>query len=385
MDLGKAKSSSSHPDNSTESKTAQPANRRTNIRYVPIAELKNGSRVEACYLIENATIRNRKDGGQYLTLVLRDATGKANGIAWDNFEGFTNGAIREKDFGIVSAEVSQYNGQLQLKVSKIERVADEAVDGTYFLPRTAVPQAVLDQRLDDYLNSVSDSDYRALLDMILGQPEVRKRFRLAPSAVAMHQAYLGGLMEHTLNVVDNAVAIARNYPTANRDLIVTAGLLHDIGKITELSYEKKIAYTDVGRLLGHISIGFGLVERYATRIPDFPLEKKILLQHLIISHHGVQEYGSPECPKTLEAVILHHADVTDAQISNYLEFVASSRNTGTRWEYSKMFERFMFAGGPLDGLDVTERIMQGADETAAASRGEAEDFFSAIEDTSGSE
>jgi 3'-5' exoribonuclease len=152
--------------------------------------------------------------------------------------------------------------------------------------------------------------------------------------------------------------MADNYPSANRSMLIAGGLLHDIGKIVEFTYEKKIAYSDAGRLLGHISIGNAMVECHCMRLESFPVAKKVLLQHMVLSHHGLMEYGSPKCPATLEALILHHADLLDAQLSNFLEFAHNASRTGTRWEYSNMFERHMFGGTDIldDNCDLMREV-----------------------------
>jgi 3'-5' exoribonuclease len=314
-------------------------------KYLRISELKSGSKVDACYLLQNFQVRPKKDGSTFVTLVLKDATGKMTGVMWDNFDALVSGAIRENDFVDVSGEVLTYNNQLQFKISKIRKVDDSEVDGSHFLPVSPVPLAELERTLAELIEQIEDPDLRRLIDAIFGNPQFMERFRRAPSAVSMHQAYIGGLFEHTLLVVRNALKIAEIYPAANRSLLITAGLLHDLGKTMEFVYEKKITYSDVGRLLGHISMGNALIEVQCARLRDFPLAKKVLVQHIILSHHGILEYGSPKRPKTLEAIILHHADLIDAQLSNFFENTSNAARSGSRWEFSNMFDRYLFGGG----------------------------------------
>ncbi|MBX7245854.1 MAG: HD domain-containing protein [Candidatus Sumerlaeaceae bacterium] len=311
-------------------------------KYLKISELKSGTKVEACYLLQNFQVRPKKDGGNFVTLVLRDATGKLTGVMWDNFDSLTAGLIKENDFVEVAGDVLTYNGQLQFKATRVTKVPDDEVDGSYFMPRTQVPMAELEATLADLRGQIKDADYKLLIDTIFASSEFMDRFRRAPSAVSMHQAFLGGLFEHTLCVVKNALKIADNYPQANRSLLICAGLLHDIGKTVEFSYEKKIVYCDVGRLLGHISIGNAMVEVQCSRLPNFPMGKKVLVQHMILSHHGFLEFGSPKLPQTLEALILHHADLIDAQLANFIENMYSGEESGARWEYSNMLERQIY-------------------------------------------
>jgi len=299
------------------------------------------------YLLANFQIRPKKDGSSYVTMVLKDATGKITGVMWDNFTVITSGAIKENDYVEVGAEVNLYNGQPQMRVHRITQVNDSEVDTTFFLPRSPRSPEEMDEEVRNFIQQVQDNDYRRLLDCVFCNDTVWEKFRLAPSAVSMHQAYLGGLIDHTLCVTKNALKMADNYPAANRDLLITGALLHDIGKIIEFSYDRKIAYSDAGRLLGHISIGNSMIELHCHHVENFPVQKKILLQHMILSHHGHLEYGSPRCPSTLEALILHHADLLDAQMSNFMEYTEHAARTGTRWEYNSMFERHMFSGGDL--------------------------------------
>lgn len=331
-------------------------------KYVRIADLQSGTKVEACFLLHNFQIRPKKDGSNFATLALRDATGKISGIMWDNFDALLSGGIKDNDFVDVTGEVLTYNSQLQLKVARIVRVPDSEVDASFFLPVCPVPVPEMERELRALIEGIADADYRRLVQSIFNNGPFMERFRRAPSAVSMHQAYLGGLLEHTLCVTRNALKIAENYPSTNVSLLTAGALLHDIGKTIEFTYEKKIAYSDVGRLLGHISIGNAMIEVHCSHMPDLPMAKKVLVQHLVLSHHGLMEYGSPKCPATLEALILHHADQLDAQLSNYVEYSTNARKSGIRWEYSHMFDRHMFGGtGELiEGSDLMRDLTYGS-------------------------
>ncbi|MCX7717082.1 MAG: HD domain-containing protein [Candidatus Sumerlaeaceae bacterium] len=337
------------------------------LKYVPISELQSGTRILAVYLLQNPQVRNKKDGGSFASMILRDATGRIPCVMWDGFDGLSTGQIKENDFVEISGEVVTYNGQMQIKAGRIRKVRDEDVDETRFLPVSPVPVADMERDLAALIAQITDPDLSRLVKAIFSNEELMSRFRRAPSAVSMHQAYLGGLLEHTLCVVKNALKIADNYPQANRSLLIAAGLLHDLGKTMEFVYDKKIAYSDVGRLLGHISMGNALVEVQCSKMPGFPPAKKVLVQHIILSHHGMLEFGSPKRPKTLEAIILHHADLIDAQISNYQEAVANAARTGNRWEYSAMFERYLMLaeGDDVEGSDLMRQLVY-ANEPAAA-------------------
>lgn len=321
-----------------------------------IADLKPGTKVESVFLLHNYQQRPKKDGTNFVTMALKDASGKITGIMWDNFHNLTSGSIKENDFVEVLGEVLTYNNQLQFKVAKLTKVNDAEVDSSHFMAVCPVPLPEMQKELAARIDEVKDADYKSLLKSVFSNASFYEKFCRAPSGVSMHQAYISGLIEHTLCVTRNALNMADNYPQASRDMLITGALLHDIGKVIEFTYDKKIAYSDAGRLLGHISIGNAMVECHCSRIEDFPMAKKVLLQHMVLSHHGFQEFGSPRCPATLEALILHHADILDAQLSNFVEFSHNAVKTGTRWEYSNMFERHMFGGGMA--LDNACNIMK---------------------------
>ncbi len=349
---------------------------------VAVMNLRSGDRVDGVYLLDNYQIRPRKDGGSFLTMVLRDATGKITGVMWDNFDQFVNKAIRENDYIKIQGDVRSHQNQLQIHVSKVEKVPDETIDPEEFLPVTPYSIEQLESEFWALVREIRDADVQQLLQAIFGKPKLWKQFKRAPSAVAMHQAYLGGLLEHTVMVAKNALRIAENYPAVNKDILLAGALLHDIGKTLEFSYDKKIAYTDMGRLIGHIPMGYAMIEYEAARLGSLPAQKKVLIQHIVLSHHGYLEFGSPKQPHTLEAIIVHHADQLDAQISNFLEPRAGA-SSSSKWEYSPMFERVMYSGTHED-LEVTELLralgyslgLQGKKKDDRAELQPTEDLFS---------
>ncbi len=324
--------------------------------HLDIVNLRPGDFVDSIYLLEDFQIRPRRDGGSFLTMVLRDATGKITGIMWENFGTFRSGAIRESDYVRVTGEVLTHQNQLQIRVSKVEKVSDDAVNPEDFLPVTPYPIEELEKEFWRFVAEIQDTEVESLVRSMFGKPRFWSKFRRAPSAVTMHQAYLGGLLEHTVGVTRNALRIAENYPTANRDLVLAGALLHDIGKTIEFCYDKKIAYTDIGRLIGHIPMGYAMIEYEAARLRTLSPRKKVLIQHIVLSHHGYLEFGSPKQPLTVEALIVHHADQLDAQLSTCLESAQRS-GANLKWEYHPMFERFMYTGS-VDALDALELLRE---------------------------
>lgn len=326
-------------------------------KRIPIENLQEGMEVESVFVIRSIEKSKKRNGEDFIRLVLSDATGEINAVAWDNIEGFLNDKIIQQDFIRVKGVIGRFQNQLQLKVLKAEKVNKTEIDLSEFVPITPFDIEQLKQTLFDFIERVKDSDYRRVLDAFFKDAEFLKEFCHAPSAKTMHQAYVGGLLEHTVGVCKNAVAIADNYPGCNYDLLITGALLHDIGKTKEFQITHTIDYTDDGRLRGHIIIGIEMLTRKLEAQPDFPTEKRILLEHLILSHHGQREWGSPRRPKTMEALILHWADYIDAYMSTYLEVVKKCKDKGVRWsDWNRMFERYLFAGfeEPLEALAPKE-------------------------------
>jgi 3'-5' exoribonuclease len=170
-----------------------------------------------------------------------------------------------------------------------------------------------------------------------------KKFKLAPAAKAVHHVYIGGLVEHTLSVVQLILLIGPRYRGINQDLLITGGILHDIGKIAELSFDRTFDYTDPGRLLGHIILTVQMIDEKIRIIPEFPEELSTLLEHIVLSHHGEYAFGSPKLPQTLEALLLHHVDDMDAKIHGFLAWIEKEKDTPSRWtSYHKLFDRFIF-------------------------------------------
>jgi 3'-5' exoribonuclease len=333
-----------------------PATPPTTAERRTVSDLRAGDTVDGVYLLAELQQRAKKNGDPYFFLTLRDATGSLQSVMWDNHDLLLAGTVAQNDFAHVHGHVAEYNGALQVTVKKVARVEDDSVDASMFLPSSTIPRAELERRLDALLETVENTDCRRLLDRFFGHKRLREMYCTAPAAARVHQAFIGGLLEHTLNVIDNALKIAENYKPFDRDLLVTAGLLHDIGKIREYDWRRAITYTDDGRLLGHIFMGASMVDsaiRELQRAPDgFSDHYHRQILHIILSHHGKLEYGSPIIPKTREALLLHYGDYTDAYMASFGDAVRESLERGQRWTpYNRLFESFLFTGLP-DGKDA---------------------------------
>ena len=232
-----------------------------------------------------------------------------------------------------------------------------SVDLADFVPVSPVPQEQMRAELAGVVASLANPYLKALMESFCGDAVFMAAYCKAPAAKGMHHVYLGGLLEHSLSVVRLVDAVVPLYPDLNRDLLVVGALLHDLGKVAELSYERAFEYTDEGRLIGHISIGVEmLTERIAT-IPGFPRELAMLLKHMLLSHHGQYEYGSPKRPKTIEATILHYLDDMDSKINGIRSHIAKETAQGNRWtSHHRLYNLYFFTGNGMDDEAEAELV-----------------------------
>jgi 3'-5' exoribonuclease len=259
-------------------------------------------------------VRSRKDGtGQYMALTLGDRTGQIESRMWENFADAAAG-FEQGDVVKVRAEVSRYNGRLQLNLEKLRVAAADEVELADYVPHTQKDVEELWSTLVRTVDSFSDLSLQALLRSFLDDPAFASAFRQAPAAKSLHHAWLGGLLEHVVSLVGICELAARHYPEINRDLLLTGAVLHDIGKLEELSWGTSFDYTLQGQLVGHITLGIAMIEKKLAALPDFPPALRILVEHMVLSHHGKLEFGSPKLPMTPEAVLLHYLDDLDAKM-----------------------------------------------------------------------
>jgi len=315
------------------------------MKHNEINSLQPGMNLESVYLVRDVFKKTRKSGEPFASLSLQDATGTVNAVMWDEAEKFLATGIRSGDFILVRGEVNQYNKQLQLTIREAKKVDPSLIQVEKFLPASPRPILEMKKELFQWIEQVKTPHLRALLDLYFGNDAFLAAFLRAPSARTMHQAYIGGLVEHTIGVVKNAVTIADNYKDVDRELLITGALLHDGSKVYEYSFQTSINYTDKGRLLGHLSMMAMDIENRARDIPGFPEETIMLLEHMILAHHGRREFGSPKVPMTAEAMILFYADYIDAYLSMYFEQKKKALEKGEPWtDWVDMFGSFLYAG-----------------------------------------
>ncbi len=307
-----------------------------------IRSFKEGERIDGVYLVKERSFNKTRKGSSYIFLQLSDRTGMIKGNKWvaDKrlFDSFgVDGFIRIKGF------VESYNGFLQLNIDSIEKKEEKDTDISLFVPVSERDCNVMFDSLLSEIGKITDPYLRRLLDNIFSDKAIADSFKRSPAATDFHHAYLGGLLEHTLSSLDLAKTLISKYPGIKAELLMSAVILHDIGKIEELSCRRSFYYTDKGRLVGHIVLGVNLVEKKISNIPGFPEDLRDLLLHIILSHHGEHEWGSPKRPMCLEAVIMHHIDNLDAKINGFNCFAANYADDDSNWtSYSRMFREFLY-------------------------------------------
>lgn len=289
-----------------------------------VRDLTPGTMVDGIYLLSGRETRHTKAGKPFLKLRLSDRTGAVDCTVWEIEAVEPN--IKTGDLVSVNARVSDYLGRPQLEASAIAPAPPGSAQPRDFLPSTYRDIEELKGFLQFHIGSVYDRDYSALLQVVFGDAAFFEIFATAPAAKLYHHAYLGGLVEHTVAVAEMCDFVAQQYGRVDRDLLLTAALLHDVGKTRELTFETAIDFTDAGRFLGHVIQGVTLVSEKVAELPSFPETKLQQLLHCIVSHHGELEWGSPKRPKTIEALILHHVDNLDAKVKGFLEIVEGSRD-----------------------------------------------------------
>lgn len=355
------RSSSPFEGNSLSNETSE----QNQQKRTAISELIPGQKLASTYLLSKLEQRSKKNGDPFFMLQLSDATGNINGVMWDNHLALQSGDISQDDFVKVSGDVGEFNDQLQFTVKRMERLDDAKVELKDFLPVSLVPRETLEERLDQWMGKVNDAECQTLLKTIFGHEAIREHFCTAPAAVRIHQAYLHGLLEHTLNVMYLADKVADLYEPIDRDLLITATLIHDIGKIRELDWKRSFTYTTEGRLLGHISIGASMIDQIIRKIQGkngFDDLKRQQIVHIVLSHHGKMEWGSPVIPKTKEARVLHYADHTEAYMASFQQETEKFAATGNQWTtFNKMFESYLFTGAAptLPSEGETKRAQNG--------------------------
>ena len=297
--------------------------------------------VVSFFAVASRQVRSRKDGGgQYMALTLGDRTGQVESRMWENF---ADAEFEQGDVVKVRGEVCRYNGRLQLNLEKLRLAADTEFELADYVPRTSKDVEELWSALVRSVDSFSDPSLQALVRSFLDDPVFAAAFREAPAAKSLHHAWLGGLLEHVVSLVGICELAAQHYPEINRDLLLTGAILHDIGKLEELRWGTSFDYTLQGQLVGHITMGIAMIEKKLATLPGFPPELRMLVEHMVLSHHGKLEFGSPKLPMIPEAVLLHYLDDLDAKMhtmrSEFERHEAQGAEPGDMTDWVRSMER----------------------------------------------
>jgi 3'-5' exoribonuclease len=307
-----------------------------------VSDLAEGASVDDVFLLGECGLRRTRAGASFLSLVLSDRTGRISAVKWEAKEEEARIAV-PGDPVRVKGYVESYKGQRQVVVRQMAAVPGETPDLADFLPASPLDPGRMAEDLRGLLDAVRRPPLRSLLDAFLGDAAFMAAFCRAPAATRLHHAYLGGLLEHTLALARACVAAADLYPSLDRELLLAGAFLHDAGKIEEMTCDRALAYTDRGRLLGHISLGAALIAKKAASVENFPADLLDLLTHMVLSHHGRYEYGSPRLPMTAEAYALHLLDDLDAKMKA-VESLKEGDRKGNWTDFVRTFERSFYTG-----------------------------------------
>ncbi len=332
-----------------EERSAEP-----NRAPTPLRDLAKGGKVrDAIYLLESLNFKQTRDGKYFLQMYLRDRTGSVRAVRWEATEALYR-SLSGGAFVRVSGRVEEFQQNPQVVVDSIAPVGDDSIPFEEFLPHSERPIDEMERELVALVESVENPHLRGLLEAILDDSELRRGLLRAPAGKTLHHAYLGGLLEHVLSIARSVDRLAPNYPELDRDVLIAASILHDIGKVRELQWGGAFGYTDRGQLVGHIGIGLGIIAEKVASVSGFPAELHAHVEHIVASHHGEPERGALKQPMTPEATAFHALDDLDAKLASLRDMRRSlsdapesrGESTGERGRWSEfkpsLGRRFFF-------------------------------------------
>ncbi len=283
--------------------------------YISDCSRQENQTITSLFVVAVKQVKSKKNGELYLSVILADRSGQLQANMWDNVQDTLN-AFEQDDFVKVKGIIHKYNGRWQLTIHKMRKLGESEIDYSDYLPKTSKDIDQLWRTLEGYVASFENPWLKALLHEFMSDEAIVTAYKNAPAAKTLHHAFVGGLLDHVVSLFHVCDLASRNYPQVNRDLLLSGAFLHDIGKLHELTYQRSISYTTEGQLLGHMIIELEMLHEKIARVPGFPPELKILLEHMIISHHGQYEFGSPKLPMFPEALMLHYMDDLDSKMES---------------------------------------------------------------------
>lgn len=337
--------------------------------YIRDCQQHENQTITSNFVVALKQVKTKKNGELYLAVTLADRTGHVQANMWDNVSDALN-AFEQDDFVKVKGMVQKYNGRWQLTLHKVRKLGDTEIDYTDYLPKTPKDIDQLWRTLGEFVDTFTNPWLQRLVKDFMADETIATAYKNAPAAKTLHHAYVGGLLDHVVSLFTVCDLAARNYPQVNRELLLTGAFLHDIGKIHELTYQRSISYTTKGQLLGHLIIELEMLHDKLAHIPGFPDELKLLIEHLIISHHGQYEFGSPKLPMFPEALMLHYLDDLDSKMESMRAQFERESELETPWtSYNPSLTR------PLLN---TQKFLEKGGTTAvsiAVAKTESEDLF----------
>jgi 3'-5' exoribonuclease len=271
--------------------------------------------ITSSFVVIGKQVKPKKTGEPYLALTLGDRCGQIEAKMWDNVEDAID-VFEQEDVVKVKGLLNKYKNRFQITIHKLRKMQEPEIDFADYLPKTNKDIGELWRTLAAFVATFQNPHLKALVESFMADPEIAEAYRNAPAAKSLHHAYIGGLLDHVVSLFRSCDLLCRNYPQINRDLVLSGAFLHDIGKIHELAYNRTFSYTTRGQLLGHMIIELEMLQEKLAQFPDFPPELKTLVEHLIISHHGEYEFGSPKLPMFAEALMLHYLDDLDSKLES---------------------------------------------------------------------
>ena len=314
------------------------------MKNIYVKDIKAGDKIADTFLVIDKNVAFSQKGAPYLNLRLRDKTGAIEGRVWDRALELDR-FFKKGDVVYIQSRAASYKNLIQLSIVDIRKADGAGIDFKEYAPASKFDIEEMSDSIGKVIAKIQNPHLKKLLDAFFQDEEIVEGFKRAPAAKGFHHVYAGGLLEHTLSVVRILEHVAEHYGCANQDLLITGGILHDIGKIRELSLGPLTEYTDTGRLIGHIVLGVELLDAKIAALDGFPEQLAIELRHIILSHHGILEYGSPKRPKTIEALMIHYVDDMDAKVNAFQGFIENANGNESDWTpFHRLFERFIYKG-----------------------------------------
>lgn len=320
------------------------------MKKIFIDEIQERDVIESPFLVRDKTLAMAKNGKPYMTVKLVDRSGEIEGRIWDRVDEFDR-LFERDDFIVVQGKASTYLNKKQLVVQNLRRIDESEIELADFMPVSPRDISTMRDELIALVASLRDPALRSLANSLFGDPDLLNAYAMAPAAKSMHHAYIGGLLEHSLAIAALVELISPRYPVLNRDLLILGALLHDIGKIGELSYMRSFDYTDEGKLIGHIVMGVELIDDHIRKLPEFPKGLTMQIKHLILSHHGQYDYGSPKRPKTMEAITLNFLDDLDSKLNGVAAHIDREAENPSSWtSHHRLYDRYFYKGEKTEGV-----------------------------------